>query len=211
MDGHSKSTYLLMSVAALIGFLYPAESAAQFEEPGFRRGFLAMPYIGLHIPVGSSGDAFDPGFRVGTFLGGHINPMFSLNGEITIDVMNPKNVSSGVDVTEVMVDLLFSPLVHFGNGQIEGFIGPKFGGFGMSASAKMAGLSMDGSARGLAYGFNLGLAVPVGNIAIGGLISYTGRHATQVCQTSPGLAETCDDSPSGDDFKTFSFTAAVLF
>ena len=78
MDGHSKSTYLLMSVAALIGFLYPAESAAQFEEPGFRRGFLAMPYIGLHIPVGSSGDAFDPGFRVGTFLGGHINPMFSL-------------------------------------------------------------------------------------------------------------------------------------
>jgi len=189
----------------------PPTMASGFSEPGFRRGFFAMPYLGLHIPVGSSGDSMDPGFRIGALLGGHINPMVSLNGEMTIDVMNPKDVPSGMDVTEVMVDVLFSPLIHFGNGQIEGFFGPKIGAFGMSGTASMNGMSADTSARGLAYGFNLGAAIPVGNIAVGGLVSFVGRHATHMCVTEPGQSEQCSDSPSGDDFKAFSITVAMLF
>lgn len=223
-------------VTVLIAFLSPAESAAQSSpasppppaypppgyyppqpmapqssEPAFRRGFLAMPYIGVHIPVGSTGDALDPGFRVGAFLGGHINPMLSLNGEMTVDVLNFKNVPSAVDVTAVVVDILFSPLLHFGTEQIEGFFGPKIGGFGFSETAEGGGLKAEASARGVAYGFNLGAAIPVGNIAIGGLISFVGRHATHACVTAPGQSEACDDSPSGDDMKMFSVTGAVLF
>jgi hypothetical protein len=181
------------------------------SEPGFRRGFFAMPYIGINIPVGSFGDSFDTGFRMGALLGGHINPMLSLNGEITIDVLNPKHVPSGVDVTAVMVDMLFSPLLHFGNAQVEGFFGPKIGAFIYALTAKSGGVEAKGSASGLAYGFNLGAAVPIGNIAVGGLLSFVGRHATKACYQNPGQAEVCDDSPSGDDAKMLSITGAVLF
>jgi hypothetical protein len=170
-----------------------------------------MPYIGLNVPVGSSGDSFGPGFRLGALLGGHLNPMLSLNGEMTIDVMNIKNAPSGTDVSEVMVDLLFSPLVHFGTDQIEGFVGPKIGGFGMSGSAKAGTNSVDGKAQGLAYGFNLGVAAPLGSVAIGGLVSYVGRHATKICTTVSGQSERCDSSPSGNDFKSLGFAGLVLF
>jgi hypothetical protein len=228
------STDLVIFGAALIAFLFSAQSAAQEpdaplpaapapmtyapqpmatapSEPGFQHGFLAMPYLGLQIPVGNSGDGFNPGFRMGTLLGGHINPMLSLNGEITIDVMNRKNVPSGTDVTEVMVDLLFSPLLHFGTEQIHGFFGPKIGAFGMAGTTKTSGTTTDGSANGWAYGVNLGAAFPIGNMAAGGLVSYVGRHATKVCNKLSGQSERCNDSPSGDDFKVFSVAGVLWF
>jgi hypothetical protein len=170
-----------------------------------------MPYLGANIPVGDAGDSFDPGFRIGTILGGHVMPEVSLNGELAIDIMNPKNVPSGMSVTEVIVDVVFSPLFHFGTDQIEGFVGPRLGTFAMSASVSYQGTSMDGSVRGLAYGFNLGVAIPVGDMAIGGLLSYTGRHATKVCSTISGEPEICDSSPSGDDLKTLSIVGTLLF
>ncbi len=156
-------------------------------------------------------DSFDPGLRLGSLLGGHVAPSISLNGELTIDIFNPKNVPSGYDVTAVAVDLAFSPLYHVANGGIEIVLGPKIGGFGYSASIKdSSGNSMDGSARGVSYGFNLGVFGEVGNLAVGGLVGYTGRHATRACTTLYG-SETCDDSPSGDDLKLLSITGAVLF
>jgi hypothetical protein len=179
--------------------------------PAFRRGFLAMPYLGVQIPVGSSGDSLGTGLRLGAILGGHVIPELSLNGELTIDIMNPKNVPSGMSVTEVIVDLVFSPLLHFGTDQIECFVGPKIGAFGMSASLSYQGASESANAQGLAYGLNAGVAFPVGNLAIGGLLAYTGRHATKVCSTASGGSETCDTSPSGDDMRQLSITGMVLF
>jgi hypothetical protein len=170
-----------------------------------------MPYLGLNIPVGKSGDDLGSGFRMGAIVGGHVIPELSLNGELSIDFMNPKNVPSGASVTEVIADIVFSPLVHFGSDQIEVFAGPRIGAFGMSGSFSYGGSSTDDSAQGLAYGFNVGAAVPVGNMAIGGLLVYTGRHATKVCSTLSGQSETCNSSPSGDDLKTLSIVGTVMF
>ena len=67
-------------------------------------------------------------------LGGRVNPQFSINGEFRIDVLNPKNVPSGVDVTVVEVDFAVSPLFHvpFPNGEF--VLGPKLGFFGAAGS-----------------------------------------------------------------------------
>ena len=170
-----------------------------------------MPFIGLNIPAGTTSDSFSPGLRLGTLLGGHVAPFLSLNGEFTIDVLNPKNVPSGYDVSAVAIDLAFSPLFHVPTGNIEIVLGPKLGAFGYAASVKYSGASVDGNAQGLSYGLNIGVFGGVGKLAIGGLVGYTGRHATKVCSTRSGYSETCTDSPSGDDMKILSITGAVLF
>jgi hypothetical protein len=165
-----------------------------------------MPYLGLNIPVGDSGDGMDPGLRLGGILGGHVIPELSLNGELAIDILNPKN---GSDVTAVMADVMFSPLFHFGAPQIEVIVGPRLGVFGYSVS--QSGSSSSFSASGLSYGFNLGVAFPVGNVAIGGLLAYTGRHATEVCYTSSSGSESCSSDISGDDIKSVALTGVVMF
>lgn len=180
-------------------------------EPAYHQGFLAMPFIGAHIPTGDFGDAYDPGLRLGTLLGGHISPALSLNGELAIDILNPAHVPSGADVTAVMVDMLFSPLLHFGSEAFEGFIGPKLGFFGLSASISYRGQEIEGSAQGLAYGFNAGMGVPIGKLAVGILFGYVGRHALRSCTKQSGASEKCTDNPEGDDVHAFSFSGMVLF
>jgi len=172
-----------------------------------------MPYLGLNIPVGDSGDGMDPGLRLGAIMGGHVIPELSLNGELAIDFMNFSNVPSGIDITAAMVDVMFSPLFHFGTGQIEGFVGPRLGAFVMAESLSYSGSSSSATASGsgLAYGFNVGVAIPLGNIAIGGILSYSGRHFTEVCSKPSGGSETCNNDPSGDDFKEIALTGVMMF
>jgi hypothetical protein len=188
----------------------PAYAPPQ-DEPAFRRGFLAMPFIGFHVPVGKSSDSLNSGLRLGTLLGGHVTPLLSLNGEFTIDVLNPK--ISGIDVTAVEVDLAFSPLFHFANGGLEIVVGPKMGVFGLAATTKnSSGTKLsDSSGNGLSYGANIGVFGGVGNLALGGLVGFTGRRLTKSCTTLSGQSERCYDSPGGTDLKVLSFTGAVLF
>lgn len=102
-------------LACLLASLSPSVSVAQAAEDEeaeaevevvgpLRRGFLAIPSLGLGIPVGRSGDVLDPGLRLGALLGGHVNSTVSLNGEIVIDVLNPKN-NVFSQYTAVIVDL----------------------------------------------------------------------------------------------------------
>jgi hypothetical protein len=188
----------------------PAPIPATPSVPAFRRGFLAMPYIGVQIPVGDYGDSYDPGLRLGTLLGGHMSPMLSLNGELTIDVLNMKNTGSA-DVTAVMVDMVFSPLFHFGTDVFEAFVGPKIGAFGFALTAKVSGQEFKETAQGVAYGLNAGFGIPVGNMAIGGLVSWVGRHASKACSKSPNQSEKCDNSPGGDDAQSIGISAMALF
>jgi hypothetical protein len=62
-------------------------------------GFLAMPYLGVNSFQGTNAVNLGPGFRIGTLLGGRIGRSFSINGELTIDFMNPENVPAAEDVT----------------------------------------------------------------------------------------------------------------
>jgi hypothetical protein len=154
---------------------------------------------------------FGTGFQMGGLLGGHVSPQFSLNGEFTLDWLSPKDVPSGLDVTAMIVDVTFSPLFHVLGDKLDIVIGPKLGFFGFAMSMKDSTESLDESGEGLAYGFNLGVFGAVGNMGIGGLLSYTGRSFTHACVTMSGYGETCTDDPGGPDFKTLSVTGALLF
>jgi hypothetical protein len=175
--------------------------------PAYRRGFLAMPFVGVQIPTGDLGDAFDAGLRLGTLLGGHVGSMLSLNGEINIDVLNPKG--SG-DVTAVAVDMFFSPLLHLGTEAFEAFIGPRIGFSGIVISSKSGSTTTDLTYTGIGYGINAGIGIPLGKLAIGGMFSYTGRSPSEVCVKRTGYSESCGDW-NGDDLHSVAFSGFVLF
>jgi hypothetical protein len=183
----------------------PPAYASQPTEPAFRRGFLWMPYLGVNIPTGSSSDWASTGLRLGGIFGFNVNPFLSLNGELTIDILN-MNSAPGSSITGAEVDIAFSPLFHYDLPGLEFVVGPKLGFFGYSATASESGYSdVTYSGSGLAYGVNAGVFVPLGRIAIGGLLNYTGRHfsTSSACDT-----DYCADT--GTD-KFFGFSVALMY
>ena len=183
--------------------------------PVEKHGFLPIIYLGVNSFQGKSGDNVGPGFRLGTILGGRITPQFSLNGELTIDVVNPKN-TGGADVTVVGVDIAFSPLFHVPltpTGTAELVAGPKLGFMGYSSQASAGGMDLGSeSDSGYVYGLNLGV---FGNVtpstAIGGLISFEGRSYSKVCGTPAGGSESCSTSNLPDADKVLGINGAVMF
>ena len=71
-------------------------------------------------------------------MGGRVNESFSINGELTIDFLNPKNVPSSSDVTELELDIAISPLFHVQTGNVELVVGPKLGTAGPALSTTEA-------------------------------------------------------------------------
>src|SRR4051812_19555660 len=180
--------------------------------PPGRHGFLAMPFIGIASHQGSEGDGLGPGFVIGGLLGGRVGPNFSINGELRFDVLNPKNVGSGVDVTALELDFALSPLFHmpFPNGEF--ILGPKLGVYALDYQVRYGGV--DGgssSASGFVYGFNSGVFFDVGpHSALGGLLTFAVRDPSTACSTPAGGSESCI---SGDYVaaKVLGFQFAALF
>lgn len=170
-----------------------------------------MPYLGLHAVQGQAGSNFSPGARIGALLGGHVNSTVSLNGEMTVDVADPRNVPSGVTVTEAFVDLAFSPLVHLRNGDTEFVFGPKIGVWGLGADLSENAETVSMSASGFLFGINAGVFIPMGDVAVGALLNLDIRSPPdEVCVSVAGK-ETCEKVMDGDALKVLGFTAAVLF
>jgi len=178
-----------------------------------RSGALFMPYLGVNSFQGDTGNNTDPGLRIGGLGGGHVNELLSLNGEVTIDFVNPKNVPSGVDESIIELDLAFSPLLHAAPApNFELVIGPKLGFWFGAAEATSGGMTAKSSAQGWLLGINGGAFFTVSpSVSIGGLISFVTRNLTKVCNTLPGFAEQCMTDNLGDADKVLGFTGAVLF
>jgi hypothetical protein len=174
------------------------------SEPPYRMGFLFMPYIGVHVPVGKASDGLSPGLHLGGLIGINLPPFLSLNCELSFDLLNPDGSNS--DLTYVMYDFTFSPLFHFSIPQLDFVVGPKFGYFGYYISDSQGDSSNDVES-GYAYGLNAGVFVPVGSIALGGLFSFVGRHVSSTCDSSGW----CYNDSHGPDHKFFSFSGALLF
>jgi len=175
--------------------------------PAYRRGFLLMPYLGVNVPVGDTSNGMSTGLRLGGLMGAMVGPFVSLNGELTIDILNP-DTPSGMSVTEVEADLAFSPLFHLSLPGLELVAGPKIGFFALSGSVSYSSSTYSDttySGSGVAYGFNTGVFIPiVGRLAIGGLLGYTVRSFSSCDSGST-------DCVSGPDEKFFSFTGAMIF
>ena len=184
--------------------------------PATRRGLLFLPYIGLSSTVGQYSDGYFPGLRVGALLGVHVGPLLSLNGELGVDIMNPNagNTYTGTaDRTEAFFDFTLSPLFHFGVPNLEFAVGPKIGWFNFVGSSRASdggrghSYTLDYNGHGIVYGFTAGAFVPVGRMALGGILSFTGRSFSGFhCSGSGGWV--CSSRPI--DTKLISFSVAMM-
>jgi hypothetical protein len=191
------------------GYAYPPSYYARPAPPppAGKHGFLAMVFLGVNSFAGSTGQNKDVGFRLGTIMGGRVNESFSINGEFTVDVLDPKN-SPNVDVTAFEVDLALSPLFHVETGNVELVIGPKLGF--MIYELDDSGGSPLSKGNGYVYGLNAGAFASVSrSVSIGGLISFAGRKFTQFQDCLDGTCLDDANKPSAD--KVFGITGAVLF
>jgi hypothetical protein len=155
-----------------------ASTSTPMASPGtadYRSGILFMPFLGVHRPFG---DAFDLGFRAG-FLGGyHVLPVWSVGGELAIDFMNVNYVPDGAFAKAYVADLVLTLLHHVPLGWGELVVGPRLGAF-RASMAFLGGSAHQETARGLAYGVNVGVFLAAGDMALGALLGYTRRDTTR--------------------------------
>ena len=171
-----------------------------------------MPYIGGHAHAGETGELYGPGFSMGVLLGGRLNPSFSINGELRVDVLNFRNAQSSEDWEASEFDFALAPLFHFQFAAGEFVLGPKLGFFGYDETDKSGGVAVYLERRsGFAAGINSGVFFAVSRVmSLGGLLTFTVRNPGQVCTTVPPALESCNSGDFPSD-KVFGFLGALLF
>jgi hypothetical protein len=175
-----------------------------------RRGFLALPYAGIHSFSGEGTSGLDPGLRLGAILGGNVSEAFSANGELTFDIVNPDEPAGG-NVSEVMGHITFSPLFHAYTASAEIVLGPKLGAWALTGHVSSPYLTADFDQRGWTIGANAGVFFPLsgGSTSMGMLLSYANLQLTHSCVTISGYGEMCVEPAHGVD--VFGLTVAALF
>jgi hypothetical protein len=177
-----------------------------------RSGVLIVPFVGLHSFQNDDAKNLDAGLRVGVLVGGRINEMLSIGGQAALDVVNPKNVPSGEDVTAWQLHVALSPLLHAQTGPIEIVLGPKLGFFFLHEDISGSLGSGSESIHGWLYGANLGaFAAANAKVSIGGLLSFDFEKATEACFTVSGQAEMCSSSGLDNTAKVLGVALAALF
>jgi hypothetical protein len=178
--------------------------------PAGHRGFLLMGNLGVNAFLGSTGDAYGTGLRLGGMFGFFLTPQFSLNLELMLDVLNLNSNSfeAQVGMHGLRGVLAVSPLYHVPTASnLEFVIGPKFGGWTTSLSDD----NEDGySYGGYLFGLNAGLYVRSGSVYWGGLLTFENSIVTQVCDRYAGEDVNCD-AATGDPQKVVGITGSVLF
>jgi hypothetical protein len=188
---------------------YPP-AAYQPPPPTQHHGLLLMGYLGFQSFQGSTGDGLSPGLRLGGLLGFYASPVLSLNGELTLDVLNLDSSRYGSNTTGVRFVLSLSPLYHIPTtGNFELVIGPKFGVWGTSITADN-GNGDEISASGYLFGLNAGGFAHVGNVFLGGLFSFEAAVPTEVCFTPAGFSRSCSSPMDSTADKVIAFNVAVL-
>lgn len=197
MTGRLGRGKLIAAATALVvaALFFGAKPGAAFAAPaiddrGFHRGLLLLPFVGANLPLGDPYEGFDLGFRAGGLAGYHVLPYLSANVEGGVDYLNPNNLALGTRLQARVTDFTLSPFFHLALDRGEIVMGPRIGAFTSSSSLDSDRTTYSKeSARGLAYGFNLGVFGGIGDIAVGALLGYTRRHTTKtdvtVYQGSP--------------------------
>jgi hypothetical protein len=182
-----------------------------------RRFFQVIPYIGAHSFQGDGGTILGPGLRVGGLIGLRVNELLTINGELTIDVLNASHLpvrDPYNSYREQQATIGLSPLVAFPvDESVEIAFGPKlaFWGadYGQSSSARGDG---DGTYSGYDLGANGAVFVHVGRkIWVGGLAAFDVRIYGNSCFTPISGVERCNANnlPSAD--KVLALSALLMF
>jgi hypothetical protein len=179
------------------------------------RGLLAIGFVGINAFAGESGKNIGPGFRLGGLLGFFASPMFSLNGELSLDVMNLDSNTFGANTTGVRASLSIAPLVHLPmSPTMEVVLGPKLGVWDEELDYSDTNQTVSGS--GYLLGLNAGLFTRLGNNTyLGGLFSFENASVNKVCQNlNDGSGDQCvSGSALGNppSEKVLAFNLAGMF
>jgi hypothetical protein len=164
-------------------------------------GKFVLLYLGLNFPLKTSSaqSSYITAPRLGGLLGFYVGSHVSINGEFSLDVLNP----SGAGTTdEALLGFSFSPLIHFGSPRVEFAVGPRLGYFWHPGSDLS---NTDFTESGLLYGLNMGaFFLPFRGLSFGGLVSLTAHSTQNVCQN-----DVCGKGTGHTPF-VLAFTAAVL-
>jgi hypothetical protein len=188
----------------------PASPVGAAAEPARRRGFLAMPLVGLHGFQGSSRAAsYGNGFRMGALLGAHLTPLVSLNAELLADFLNPSGVPGGSSGSGTAYTLALSPLFHAAGRLGEIVVGPKFGYWGNTTQITTGMASTQSSLGGWVVGMNAGVFVGLHDVAsVGLLLSYQFVNLAEYCFIDATNMTTC---PAAASPRILGFAAAAMF
>jgi len=168
---------------------------------------LFMPFVGIHSYQQAEAFNTDPGLRLGGFIGGRLNDIVSLNGEVRFDITNPGDLPAGTDVSEFAYSATFSPLFQLPTGGAEFVLGPKVGAVSVSQKFSDATTSFQTSGFGFVLGGNAGVFVPVSPAtSLGVLLSFELAKVGVVC--GGGSCNSTSDVPIS---KVLGLTASALF
>jgi hypothetical protein len=194
----------------------PGASAGLYGSPPPRRRarlFQLIPYLGAHSYQGQGGTILGLGPHVGGLVGFRIGDSFSLNAELTLDLLNANGLPAGDTYSEESWTIALSPLVTFPFGGIELALGPKLGLWASSyfQNSQTRG-NGDGDYQGIDIGANGAGFVQVGRkLWVGGLASFDVRSYRVSCFTPITGAKVCaaEGFPSSD--KVVALSALLLF
>jgi hypothetical protein len=186
------------------------------EQPR-ERSLLALAYFGFNVTTGDTFDGYGTGLDVGTLIGYRLGRRISLNGELSVDLLRPRD-DGNVAISDFLLGVGLSPLVHLGppDVNLDIVIGPRVGYFKewLSASYRtMVYPKADMSYTGFAWGLNVGAFFWLRRvIALGGLIRYASHAPSHYCEASSRTAylEVCQDG-DGPDRRLFTVDLAVMY
>jgi hypothetical protein len=193
-------------------YSYPPPGYAPPRRLRRKRGFLMMPFLGIHSYQHQEAYNTDPGLRVGTFVGGRINDIFSANAEVRLDVTNPGDLPAGTESGEWAFTATFSPLFQLPAGPVEFVLGPKVGGFYVNQRLSDTTDRVLIEGYGVVIGGNIGVFVPVSPTAsLGLLLSLEIAKLSTACVNVTGAGSSCNSDVDAPASQILGLTAAALF
>jgi hypothetical protein len=174
--------------------------------------FLVMPFVGIHSYQHPEAYNTDPGLRLGSFLGGRLNDVFSLNAEVRFDVTNPGDLPAGTNVNEYAYSITFSPLFQVPSGGAEVVLGPKVGAVFVSQEFSNATARLHTSGLGVVVGANTGVFLPVSpSASLGLLLSFELARVAFACVRDTFGDSRCDTVGDAPTSMVLGLTAAAVF
>ncbi len=185
----------------------PEQAQAPAPRRRQKRGFLALPYVGMHSYQHAQASDYVPGLRLGGFIGGRFNDTASLNLEVTFDYSNVSGLPAPLMVREWVLDFVVSPLFRVPTRSLELVLGPKAGLFVSESTADA------GRKYGYVLGVNAGFFMPVSRTtSLGLLLSLGWKHTLGGCAiVGGGSITSCGIARDSGFASVLGLTAGAMF
>jgi hypothetical protein len=188
-----------------------AEPVQPVPAPAPRR-VLAMAFAGIHSFTSPSAYMWEVGTRLGGLVGYRIQPWFSVDGELTLDLLDPVDDQAAILLDKRQADFALSPLFHLRMPRWELALGPKLGRFWSRLDLLLIDQGRVHDRNwGWVAGLNAGAFVRLPrSISAGLFASYVVRVYDPSCRDYPDGTTSCNQGTPPSD-SVASLSAAVLY